>query len=153
LAQMRLLIAFFPVHVLASICRPGKIWWEQPIPGALPVVLIFGAGMSARIGLWVSLVALTALIPGLTIGLVARSRRWPAKRCRRATFLLALCSWIVCGGIAQYAMHTIPWVWVVEAPWARWMARGLWFSAVLTAPMAAQKIANPATKLPDMRYW
>jgi len=28
----------------------------------------------------------------------------------------------------------------------------LWFSAVLMAPMVAQKIANPAAKL-DMRYW
>ncbi|HEY1221076.1 MAG: hypothetical protein ABSE42_15210 [Bryobacteraceae bacterium] len=50
-------------------------------------------------------------------------------------------------------MHTIPYGWVANAPWARWFTQGLWFLAVLMAPMMAQKIADPAGKLSDMRYW
>jgi hypothetical protein len=65
---------------------------------------------------------------------------------------MALSFWLICGGVAQYAMHTIPYGWVAEAPWARYATQTLWFSAVLMAPMVAQKIANPAAKL-DMRYW
>jgi hypothetical protein len=109
--------------------------------------------MSARVGLWVSLVVLTALMPGLTVGLMAKTQRWSARRCRRTSFLLALSSWLICGGVAQYAMHTIPYGWVANAPWARWFTQGLWFLAVLMAPMMAQKIADPAGKLSDMRYW
>jgi len=33
------------------------------------------------------------------------------------------------------------------------IAQSLWFAAVLTAPLVSQKIANPATKLSNMRYW
>jgi hypothetical protein len=66
---------------------------------------------------------------------------------------LALLFWLICGGVAQFAMHTIPYGWVAEAPWARLIAQSLWFAAVLTAPMVSQKIANPATKLSNMRYW
>jgi hypothetical protein len=109
--------------------------------------------MTAGIGLWLSLVALTTLVPGFTIGLIARSQRWSAKLCRRTSFLLALFLWMICGGVAQYVMHLVPYGWITAEPWARWVAQGLWFSAVLAAPMVAQKIASPATKLSDMRYW
>jgi hypothetical protein len=109
--------------------------------------------MSARIALWVSLVTLTTLMPGFAIGLLAESRRWSAKRCRRTAFLLALFFWGVAGCVAQYPMHTIPFGWVAQAPWARWVTQGIWLSAAWAAPMVAQRIASPATKLKDMPYW
>ena len=87
------------------------------------------------------------------MGLLARSHHWSAKRCRRTTFLLALFLFLICGCVAQYAMHTIPYGWVAEAPWAQMFTQSLWFTAVLMAPLVAQKIASPATKLSDMRVW
>jgi len=109
--------------------------------------------MTFRTVLWVTLVALTTLLPGLTIGLLGKSRRWPAKRCRRASFLFAFCFWIVCGFVAQFVVHTIPWGWIADAPMPRILAQVVWYAAVLAAPFVAVKIAFPDTKLSDMAYW
>jgi len=103
--------------------------------------------------LWISLVALTALMPGFAAGLAARRLQWSPKHCRRASFLAALSFWLICGGVAQYARHAIPWGWVADAHWERGITQGLWYSAVLIAPLVAQKIANPPAQLRDMRYW
>lgn len=99
------------------------------------------------------MVTLTALIPGIGIGLMGKSRHWSDKRCRRTALITAFGLWILCGLVAAFAAHSSAWGWFSNDPIEQQIAGVVWYLAVLLAPPVAVKVAYPATKITQLRLW
>jgi hypothetical protein len=102
--------------------------------------------------LWAALVLMTAFVPGVGIGRWAKMRHWAAPRVRRTSLVIALAFYLASGVMAQYHFGLLPFAWAFQ-PWPfLWLvAGGFWFSAALSAPLIAQRIAGLPSS--ERRLW
>jgi hypothetical protein len=70
--------------------------------------------MAIRIGLWLALVAATAVVGGLATGFAAKDREWSQRRYDWILTLFVYVPCLLCSCVAQYGLHwSYPWAWAV----------------------------------------
>jgi hypothetical protein len=96
--------------------------------------------------LWLTLLALTGILPGCVTGILASARRWPRERCR-ATARRAGWSVLVACGLAAWLMGTkYPLGWVAESmgSTAALIPTFAWMAVADVAPrIIAERVAFP----------